>query len=108
MVIGSTTNIRNLDTSSLRPGRLEEHIHFLLPTPEMRLEMIKSLLKDIPLQKEDEREQIIQWLCWRTSDKSVAEIKGAISQAICLAMKESESIIMVTRNHFITSLDSGN
>ena len=107
MVVGSTTDIRNLDTSILRPGRLEEHIHFLPPTPELRLEIIESLLKDIPLQ-EDEREQITQWLCWRTSDKSVAEIKGVISRAICLAMKENESVITVTRNHFITSLDLGN
>ena len=106
MVVGSTIDIRNLDTSILRPGRLEEHIQFVLPTPEMRLEMIKSMLRDIPLQNEDEREQFTQWLCWRTSGKSAAEIKGAISQAVYLAMKENESIIAVTKNHLIASLDS--
>ena len=108
MVVGSTTNIKNLDTSILRPGRLEEHIQFLPPTPEMRLEVIQSLLKDIPLQNEHERDQITEWLCWRTSGKSVAEIKGTISQALCLAMKENEINVSVTRNHFMTSLDSGN
>jgi len=104
MVIGSTLEMKNLDPSILRPGRLEEHIAFSVPTPAMRKEILISMLRDIPLEVEEERNQLIEWLCLRTSGKTVAEIKGAIVKAVFLSLKHG-SVVAVSKQNLIDSLD---
>lgn len=104
MVIGSTLEMQNLDPSILRPGRLEEHVAFTIPTPAMRKEMLVSMLRDIPLEVEEERNQLIEWLCLRTSGKTVAEIKGAIVKAVFLSMRQ-RSVVAVSKQNLIDSLD---
>lgn len=104
MVIGSTLEMKNLDPSILRPGRLEEHIAFSVPTPAMRKEILISMLRDIPLEVEEERDQLIEWLCLRTSGKTVAEIKGAIVKAVFLSLKHG-SVVAVSKQNLIDSLD---
>ena len=106
MVIGSTIDIRNLDSSILRPGRLEEHIPFSVPIPSLRKEILTSLLLNIPFQKEEERSLIIDWLCLRTSDMSVADIRNEIVKAIYTALRENpDQPLQLTREHFSHQTD---
>lgn len=41
-VIGTTQDLRRLDSSVLRPGRLELHFPFSLPTPAVRREVLPA------------------------------------------------------------------
>ena len=62
------------------------------------------MLHDIPLDVEEERNQLIEWLCLRTSGKTVAEIKGAIVKAVFLSLKHG-SVVAVSKQNLIDSLD---
>ena len=107
MVIGSTIDIRLLDSSILRPGRLEEHIQFAIPTPSLRKEILASLLQNIPLQNEEERQSTIDWLCLRMSDMSVAEIRNVVVKAVYCSLKENPDCpLSISRQHLIHSLSN--
>ena len=62
-VIGTTQDLRRLDSSVLRPGRLELHFPFSLPTPAVRREVLRRLLEEVPFA--EEREPVLEWLVLR-------------------------------------------
>ena len=49
VVVATTADKRWLDQSILRPGRLDEHIEFRLPTRRDRREVFRHLLQALPL-----------------------------------------------------------
>ena len=52
-VIGATNRPDMIDPAMLRPGRLDKTLYIELPTPEERLEILKTLVRtnNSPLQK---------------------------------------------------------
>ena len=102
-VIGTTQDLRRLDSSVLRPGRLELHFPFSLPTPAVRREVLRRLLEEVPFA--EEREPVLEWLVLRTSDYSFAALKGLVTKAVILSVQEQKEV-RVSKELFMRVLSS--
>lgn len=98
-IIGVTNNLKMIDTSILRSGRLECHIGFSLPTPGDRKCIIEDLMKNVYFSNEQEKNEIIEWLVNRTSFKSIAAVKGLVERIIVKYV--TEKLAFLTKNYLI-------
>lgn len=89
-LIGSTQHIELLDPALLRPGRMEHHLKFELPSSEARLELFRELLKDVALEEETNREFIENWLTARTAWRSQADVRAVVVNGLMEAMRRSQ------------------
>lgn len=103
-VIGTTQDRNRLDSSILRPGRLELHIPFSLPTPAIRLEVLTHLLRDVRFVEQD-RDPVLSWLMVRTSDSSYAALKGLVTRAVMTSFQTKEEVVL-SKELFQRVLDS--
>ena len=91
-LIGSTQHIEQLDPALLRPGRMENHIAFELPSSSARQELVHELLKGLTLEDESNREFLERWLTARTSQRSQADVRAVIMNGVYEAMRRSQEI----------------
>ena len=91
-LIGSTQHIEQLDPALLRPGRMENHIAFELPSSSARQELVHELLRGLTLEDESNREFLERWLTARTSQRSQADVRAVIMNGVYEAMRRSQEI----------------
>ena len=107
-LIGSTQHIEQLDPALLRPGRMEHHLKFDLPSSEARRELLHLFLKDVALEDESSREFLENWLTARTAWRSQADVRAVVVNGMMEAMRRSQDPneeIRVKQSDFEVSLE---
>lgn len=87
LVMATTSKLYTIDSSLRRPGRLDVEFEIYVPTPQMRLEILKKFISKIPNSLSDYDMQFL-WL--NTHGFVGADLHGLCSTAIFNAMRRQE------------------
>ncbi|MEM4237549.1 MAG: CDC48 family AAA ATPase [Candidatus Nitrosocaldaceae archaeon] len=99
IVIGTTNRPELVETSILRPGRLDIMLYIPPPNDDDRLEIIKILTKDIPTKDID-----LHKLVSLTKGYSGADLSSLIREALINAMKRDSIVRMEDFMYAITKI----
>lgn len=107
-VIAATNRPDIIDPAMLRPGRLDKLLYVPLPTDEDRLQILKTVSKNLPIDSDVQLRQIaLSDLC---EGFSGADLSSLVREAQMSALKESmekgncDGDIMITQKDFQTAL----
>ncbi|MBE44419.1 MAG: AAA family ATPase [Thaumarchaeota archaeon] len=87
IVVGITNRPDLIDTSLLRPGRLDVITYIPAPDEQSRLEILKIITKKIPLTKDVNMEELAK----TTKSYSGADLVGVCREAVINAMRNKRS-----------------
>ncbi len=87
-IIGSTNRKDTLDPAILRPGRLERHVYFPLPSIEARKEIFKIHTKSMNLGKVD-----FEKLVESADSLTGADIRSVCTEAGYFAIREERTVV---------------
>ena len=98
-VIGATNRPDMIDPAMVRPGRLDKLLYVDLPSPEERFEILKTLCKKIPLEKEDDSADLHDI----STDKRCGGFSGAdlgalVREAAVTALREALPVPQYTED----------
>ncbi len=97
-IIGCTNRRDILDSAITRPGRLERHIHFPVPTKEARREIFRIHLKPMNLRNID-----VERILSEMDDFTGADIRAACTEAGYCAIRKNRTLI--TTEDFMHSIE---
>ncbi|NMJ86694.1 MAG: AAA family ATPase [Thaumarchaeota archaeon] len=89
IVVGITNRPDLIDTSLLRPGRLDVITYIPAPDEQSRLEILKIITRNIPLTKDVSMEELAK----TTKSHSGADLVGVCREAVINAMRNKRSEI---------------
>ncbi|GAX73043.1 hypothetical protein CEUSTIGMA_g496.t1 [Chlamydomonas eustigma] len=104
LVLAATNRPHAIDTALMRPGRLDVQLYVPPPDTAGRLEVLKVLTKNMPLDREVDLKEISE----RTQGYSGADLAGLCREAAIYALRENlESASFLARRHFDSAVSAG-
>ncbi|CDH50574.1 aaa family cdc48 subfamily [Lichtheimia corymbifera JMRC:FSU:9682] len=105
ILLGATNHPESIDTSILRPGRLDRMIHVGLPSKEERLNILHVLARGTRLDSQVDLDTIAD--C--TESYSGADLKAVVRKAALIALKNSlriqqDSPVYVEQQHLLEAI----
>ena len=99
--IAATNRPDLVDSSLLRPGRIDKMILVLSPDEATRHSIFKIHTKNVPIAKDVDLKE----LAAKTEGYSGADIEGLVREAALIAMQESKmKAVEVNKNHFVKAM----
>ena len=102
-VLATTTSLRALDPSILRPGRLETHIHLGNPDLDGRERILEKCMGPMPV---DGKRDLCQWLASVSSGMSPAMLVNICQEAAFVSLREDVNNSSIQKKHFVEALEN--
>lgn len=91
-VIAATNRPEMIDPAMLRPGRLGKHLQVWLPGAEERVEILKTLLRKMPVRNEDDRAEFAK-VAQELSNFSGADLSSLAYEAAQRAVEQGSDVL---------------
>jgi len=102
VVVATTHDIKLLDSSILRPGRLDLHVKLAMPTVQARQDILRVKVRDVALDDDVDLEAI----ALASSGLHGAALESVCRDAAMRAFREDHSATCVKQSHFLEAVKS--